>query len=52
MRAMVGRGDLGQVRLVMAEFAHGHHADAADAANTKKTAYAVIRFMVPVCRFV
>lgn len=33
MRAMVARGDLGQVRLVVAEFAHGHHADAADADN-------------------
>ena len=31
MRAMVARGDLGAVRMVVAEFAHGHHADAADA---------------------
>ena len=31
MRAMVARGDLGAIRLVVAEFAHGHHADAADA---------------------
>lgn len=35
MRAMVARGDLGQVRLVKAEFAHGHHADAADADNPR-----------------
>ncbi len=28
MRAMVARGDLGKVRLVKAEFAHGFHADA------------------------
>ncbi|MDH3229248.1 MAG: Gfo/Idh/MocA family oxidoreductase [Alphaproteobacteria bacterium] len=35
MRAMVARGDLGRVRLVMAEFAHGHHADAADADNPR-----------------
>ena len=35
MRAMVARGDLGQVRLVVAEFAHGHHADAADADNPR-----------------
>ena len=33
MRAMVARGDIGKVRLVKAEFAHGHHADAADADN-------------------
>ncbi len=31
MRAMVARGDLGKVRLIKAEFAHGFHADAADA---------------------
>ena len=30
MRAMVARGDIGAVRLIKAEFAHGHHADAAD----------------------
>ena len=30
MRAMVARGDLGRVRLVKAEFAHGFHAGAAD----------------------
>jgi len=35
MRAMVARGDLGAVRLVVAEFAHGHHADAADADNPR-----------------
>ncbi|MEM7378830.1 MAG: Gfo/Idh/MocA family oxidoreductase [Pseudomonadota bacterium] len=35
MRAMVARGDLGAIRLVNAEFAHGHHADAADADNPR-----------------
>ncbi len=35
MRAMVARGDLGAVRLVVAEFAHGHHADAADMDNPR-----------------
>ncbi len=35
MRAMVARGDLGKVRMVMAEFAHGHHADAADVDNSR-----------------
>ena len=30
-RAMVARGDLGNVRVVRATFAHGHHADAAQA---------------------
>ncbi len=35
MRAMVARGDLGAVRLVNAEFSHGHHADAADADNPR-----------------
>ena len=35
MRAMVARGDLGRVRLVVAEFAHGHHADAAQADNPR-----------------
>ena len=35
MRAMVVRGDLGAVRLVVAEHAHGHHADAADADNPR-----------------
>ena len=35
MRAMVARGDLGRVRLIKAEFAHGFHADAADAQNPR-----------------
>ena len=35
MRAMVARGDLGKIRLVNAEFSHGHHADAADADNPR-----------------
>ena len=35
MRAMVARGDIGKVRLVVTEFAHGHHADAADADNPR-----------------
>lgn len=35
MRAMVARGDLGKVRLVMAEFSHGFHADQADAGNPR-----------------
>lgn len=35
MRAMVARGDLGRIRLVKAEFAHGHHAEAADAENPR-----------------
>lgn len=35
MRAMIARGDLGQVRVVVAEFSHGHHADAADADNPR-----------------
>ena len=35
MRAMVARGDLGRIRLVKAEFAHGHHADAADVENPR-----------------
>ena len=35
MRAMIARGDLGEIRLVKAEFAHGHHADAADADNPR-----------------
>jgi predicted dehydrogenase len=34
-RAMVARGDLGRIRVVVAEFAHGHHANAADAANPR-----------------
>lgn len=35
MRAMIARGDLGNIRVVNAEFAHGHHADAADADNPR-----------------
>lgn len=35
MRAMIARGDLGKVRLVVVEFAHGFHADAADADNPR-----------------
>jgi len=35
MRAMVKRGDLGAIRVVNAEFAHGHHADASDADNPR-----------------
>ncbi len=35
MKAMIARGDLGTIRLVKAEFAHGHHADAADADNPR-----------------
>ena len=35
MRAMVARGDIGSVRMVFSEFAHGHHADAADADNPR-----------------
>ena len=35
MRAMVARGDLGKIRLVKAEHAHGFHADAADADNPR-----------------
>ena len=35
MRAMVARGDIGRIRLVVAEFAHGHHADAEDADNPR-----------------
>jgi predicted dehydrogenase len=35
MKAMVARGDIGKVRLVNAEFAHGHHADAADSDNPR-----------------
>ena len=34
-RAMVKAGDLGAVRVVVAEFAHGSHADAADADNPR-----------------
>ena len=35
MKEMVTRGDLGKIRLVVAEFAHGHHADAEDADNPR-----------------
>ncbi|MFK8035149.1 MAG: Gfo/Idh/MocA family protein [Hyphomicrobiales bacterium] len=35
MRAMVARGDIGKVRMVKTEFAHGFHADAADADNPR-----------------
>ncbi|WP_120495581.1 Gfo/Idh/MocA family protein [Kiloniella sp. EL199] len=35
MKAMIARGDLGKIRLVVTEFAHGHHADAADADNPR-----------------
>ncbi|MBT4895925.1 MAG: Gfo/Idh/MocA family oxidoreductase [Rhodobacteraceae bacterium] len=35
MKAMIARGDLGKIRLVNAEFAHGHHADSADADNPR-----------------
>ena len=34
-RAMVAHGDLGRVRVAVAEFAHGAHADAADADNPR-----------------
>jgi predicted dehydrogenase len=35
MRAMIARGDLGKVRLIVVEFSHGFHADAADADNPR-----------------
>ncbi|MEM8630806.1 MAG: Gfo/Idh/MocA family oxidoreductase [Pseudomonadota bacterium] len=35
MRAMVARGDIGKVRLVVANFSHGHHADARDQDNPR-----------------
>ncbi len=35
IRAMVARGDLGKVRLIVVEFSHGFHADAADADNPR-----------------
>jgi predicted dehydrogenase len=35
MRAMIARGDLGKVRLIIAEFSHGFHADATDAENPR-----------------
>jgi predicted dehydrogenase len=34
-RAMVARGDLGRIRVVTALFAHGHHAEAAEADNPR-----------------
>jgi len=35
MRAMIARGDLGKIRLLFTEFAHGHHADEADLDNPR-----------------
>ena len=35
MRSMVAGGDLGAVRLVVASFSHGHHADARDQDNPR-----------------
>ncbi len=35
MRAMVGAGDLEHIRLVVAMFSHGHHADAHDLDNPR-----------------
>ena len=35
MRAMVARGDLGEIRAFVAEFSHGFHADAADLDNPR-----------------
>ena len=35
MKAMIARGDIGKVRVVNAEFAHGYHADATDADNPR-----------------
>ncbi|WP_420860532.1 Gfo/Idh/MocA family protein [Algirhabdus cladophorae] len=35
MRDMVRRGDLGNVRLVVTNFSHGHHGDATDADNPR-----------------
>jgi predicted dehydrogenase len=35
MRAMIARGDLGNVRLIVVEFSHGFHADAANADNPR-----------------
>jgi predicted dehydrogenase len=35
MREMVRRGDLGKIRLVVANFSHGHHGDATDADNPR-----------------
>lgn len=35
MREMVARGDLGRIRLVVTNFSHGHHGNAADADNPR-----------------
>ena len=35
MRTMVSSGELGAIRVVVANFSHGHHADAADADNPR-----------------
>lgn len=35
MRAMVSAGEIGAVRLVVANFSHGHHGDATDADNPR-----------------
>lgn len=34
-RAMVAGGDLGKIRVIVAQFAHGHHANAAEADNPR-----------------
>lgn len=35
MKAMIARGDLGKLRVVVTEFAHGHHGDSEDANNPR-----------------
>jgi len=35
MRAMIARGDLGKIRLIVVEFSHGFHADASQADNPR-----------------
>ncbi|MEM9048004.1 MAG: Gfo/Idh/MocA family oxidoreductase [Pseudomonadota bacterium] len=35
MRAMIAAGEIGRIRLVVANFSHGHHADAAEADNPR-----------------
>ena len=35
MRAMVARGDIGKVRVIVTNFSHGHHGDAGDADNPR-----------------
>ncbi|WP_171208301.1 MULTISPECIES: Gfo/Idh/MocA family protein [unclassified Ruegeria] len=35
MRNMVAEGEIGKVRLIVANFSHGHHGDAADADNPR-----------------